>query len=275
MNKYFRILLVCMAGLCSCGQAPSPAESDPDSGVSRALRTPGISVSKVADSAKEKAIPVASKITDLFIVNLNDDTLPDTLRLHSSTGDHSSYDEITVTLAGFPSRTFHTSEPWSRSEDWPTLTGKNVLSTDALFLGKGKLQSVLLLSDEISPAGYRESFSIIDIEGNEVKMVLDQNKRHLAIEAPVSLSDLDGDGRLEFVYRQIFEYDGEADSLDGKIGTYSPYFVYTVDSNCILNKPLTIKYNQEHYVFAGFKYDEKIEIFYPNDTAQHPRIWKK
>jgi hypothetical protein len=230
---------------------------------------------KVADTAKVKVIPVISKLTDLFIVNLNEDTLPDTLRLHSSTGDQLSYDEITVSLAGFPSKTFHTSEPWSRSDDWSLLTGKNVLPTDELFLGKGGSQSVILLSDEISPAGYRESFSIINIEDNRVKMVLDQNERHLAVEAPISLSDIDGDGRLEFVYRQIFEYDGNPDTLDGKIGTYSPYFVYTVDNNCVLNKPLTIKYNQEHYVFAGFEYDERIEIFYPNDTAHHPRIWKK
>src|SRR5882724_2391193 len=63
---------------------------------------------------------------------------------------------------------------------------------------------------------------------------------------------------LNLLYRQIFEYNGQPDTLNGRTRTYSPYFVYTVDSNCVLNKPLTIRYNQVHYVFAGFKYDESI-----------------
>jgi len=161
-------------------------------------------------------------------------------------------------------------------DDWffPLKSTKNVISTDKFFLARGKLHSALLLFGNIDGAGNRDDFSIINIENNKAKLVLDQNERHLYIENPISLGDLDGDGRLEFVYRQIFEYNGRPDTLGGKIGTYSPYFVYTVDSNCVLNKPLTVHYNQQHYVFAGFKYDEKIEVFYPNDKSK-PRLWKR
>jgi hypothetical protein len=148
------------------------------------------------------------------------------------------------------------------------------LPTNKLFLAKGKAQSVLLLFGDLSPAGYRDNFSIINIENNIPKLVLNQNERNLFIEAPLRLKDLDDDGRLDFLYRQIFEYNGRPDTLDGKIGTYSPYFIYTVDSNCFLNRSLTVRYNEQHYVFAGFKYDESIEVFYPNDRSQ-PKLWKK
>jgi hypothetical protein len=105
--------------------------------------------------------------------------------------------------------------------------------------------------------------------------VLNQNERRLYIEAPISLEDLDGDGRLEFIYRQIFEYYRQLDSLDGDWGTYSPYFVYTVDDSCVLNKPLTIYYSQAHYVFAGFNYDENIPVFYPKDKKRKARLWRQ
>ncbi len=34
------------------------------------------------------------------------------------------------------------------------------------------------------------------------------------------------------------------------------------------------KYNEQHYVFAGYNSSEKIKIFYPENKGK-PRIWKK
>jgi hypothetical protein len=213
----------------------------------------------------------------VFTADLNNDGIPDTITLVSSIGDTATFDTIAISIARFGRQVFHAADaasPWTRVDDWFLDSNKNALPTNKFFLGRGKTQSVLLLFGELDGAGDRDDFSIMNIENNRAKMVLNQNERRLYVEAPISLGDLDGDGRLEFVYRQIFEFNGQPDTLNGKIGTYSPYFAYTVDSNCVLNKPLTIRYNQEHYVFAGFKYDESIEVFYPNDKSK-PRLWKR
>lgn len=218
-------------------------------------------------------IPVHSQY---FTSDLNGDQKPDTITIVSSIGDTVTFDTIHISITNFGSRTFYTDTtyPWTTVDDRFLDSNRNALPTNKLFMGKSKIQSVLLLFGDISAAGYRDNFSIINIEGSASKLVLNQNERHLFIEAPLSLKDLDGDGRLDFLYRQIFEYNGKPDTLGGKIGTYSPYFVYTVDSTCVLNRSLTILYNKEHYVFAGFKYDESIDVFYPNDGSQ-PRLWKQ
>jgi len=211
-----------------------------------------------------------------FRVDLNNDQIADTITIVSSVGDTVTFDTIHIAIAHFESHTFYTDtvHPWTTVDDWFLDSNRNVLPTNKLFLAREKFQSVLLLFGNLSAAGDRDNFSIIDIEGNTPKLVLNQNERHLFIETPVTLKDLDGNGRLDFLYRQIFEYNGKPDTLNGKIGTYSPYFVYTIDSNCVLNRSLTIHYNREHYVFAGFKYEESINVFYPNDGTQ-PRLWKQ
>lgn len=211
-----------------------------------------------------------------FIIDLNHDQIADTITIVSSKRDTGTFDTVHIAIAKFGDYIFHTDTvyPWTPVDDWFLDSNRNVLATNKLFLAKSKIHSVLLLFGNLDGAGDRDNFSIINIEDNVPRLVLDQNERGLYIEAPMSLSDLDGDGRLDFLYRQIFEYDGKPDTLGGKIGTYSPYFVYSVDSSCVLNKPLTIRYNKEHYVFAGFRYDEGVQVFYPNDGSQ-PRLWKK
>lgn len=219
------------------------------------------------------ATQIIRGISSVFTTDLNNDKIPDTITLISSTKDSATFDKISISLAGYKKQTFHSSTPWVTVDDWFLDSNRNAIPTNKFFLVKAPLQSVLLLFGDLDGAGDREDFSIINIENNTAKLVLNQKQRKLYIESPLSLKDIDGDGRFEFVYRQIFEYNGQPDTLGGKIGTYSPYLVYTVDSNCVLNKPLTTWYNQQYYVFAGFKYDESIEVFYPNDHSK-PRLWK-
>jgi hypothetical protein len=273
MKRPLSILIVAAVGLCSCGQSPSKgaiASRSSDSSRSKKSDTANVVVVDSPGQGPKGLRQIAS-----FTANLNDDSIPDTLRLFTSTTDTSSYDVLRVSLAGYKTQTFQTEYPWTYVDDRFTDSTINLLHTRRLLVSKWRSQRVLLLFGSPDDVGDGSNFCIIDIENNQVKLALDQIKRRIDVEVPLRLTDLDGDGRPEFIYRQMFEFNGLPDTLDGKVGTYSPYFVYTVDSNCVLNKPLTIKYNQEHYVFAGFKYSEQIEIFYPNDPAKGPRIWKK
>lgn len=235
-------------------------------------------VSSPAVEVVKKPVPKILPFPRRFIVDLNNDHLADTITLTTAltsvTWDSVYFDTIHIAIAHYSTQTFFTDtvNRWTTMDDWFN-NSSNVVPTKWFYLAKGKSQSVLLLFGGMDGAGYRGNFSIINIENNTSRLVLNQNERKIYIENAISLSDLDGDGRLDFLYRQIFEYNGKPDTLDGKVGTYSPFFIYTVDSYCVLNKPLTIRYNKKHYVFAGFNYDESIEVFYPNDESQ-PRLWK-
>jgi hypothetical protein len=124
-------------------------------------------------------------------------------------------------------------------------------------------------------AGYRSEFSIINIENNDIKMVFDplnDNKHELDIECPETLTDVENNGRLCFIYKTLTEFYEQAKA--GDIATYTPYFVYPVDDTCKLSKPLMKKYNERHYVFAGCNSSEKIKIFYPK-SGRKPSVWKK
>ena len=267
MSINSRWLIIVLLGI-SCGshRASTAKSAKHPSDTERALPATPIDTNHSTQKALCRAF--------VFVSDLNNDHIPDTITLTSSTSDTVTFDAISISIARFGKQTFHASHSWTTVDDWFLDSNKNVIPTNKFFLARGKIQSVLLLFGELDGAGSRDDFSIVNIENNTAKMALNQNERHLYIEAPMSLGDLDGDGTLEFVYRQIFEYNGQPDTLNGKIGTYSPYFVYTVDSGCVLNKPLTVRYNQEHYIFAGFKYDEGIEVFYPNDKSK-PRLWKQ
>lgn len=269
--------IVGLLAVCSCNHSSRVAHSTqqvPDTVT--ALPTTAMNANRSTSKAADRQTLKAAGHSRRYTADLNGDQIADTITIVSSIGDTATFDTIHIDIAHFGSATYFTDtlNPWTTVDDEFLESNKNDVETNRFFLATNKLQSVLLLFGDLSPAGYRDDFSIINIEDNTPKLVLNQNQRHLAIESPLKLEDLDGDGRLDFLYRQIFEYNGRPDTLNGKIGTYSPYFVYSVDSNCDLNRPLTIRYNKEHYVFAGFKYDERIDVFYPNDGTQ-PRLWKR
>jgi len=70
----------------------------------------------------------------------------------------------------------------------------------------------------------------------------------------------------------LHEFEGQ--THDAMIGSYAPFFVYPVENNCKLNKPLMKQYNEEHYVFAGYDYNEKLRIRYPKNGSK-PTLLKK
>jgi len=207
--------------------------------------------------------------------DLNNDNKTDTIVISSSFEGYAYFNKISIALSGFKKQVFKAREKWTGVDNKFLKSNKNALSTDLLFLKKTNKHTVILLFGEIDGAGYRDEFSIINIENNNIKMVFDplnDNNGEPDIEWPVTLTELQDNGRLCFIYKDMGEIEREVEG--GDIGTYTPYFVYLIDDYCKLNEPLTKKYNEDHYVFAGIKPNEKIRIFYPKNGGK-PRIWKK
>jgi hypothetical protein len=214
-----------------------------------------------------------------LLVDLNNDKKTDTITLISSLKDRNSFNRISISLSGFKKKVFNARDYWTTVDSDFFVANKNAIHTKLLFLKKTDKHSVILLFGEIDGAGYRGEFSIINIEDNNVKMVFDHADDNIDVEIPCKLFDLEKNGRLCFVYTTLHEYDGFSSQLNKDkgmpdIGSYTPYLVYPVTDSCRLDKALSKKYMEEHYVFAGFQYSEKINILYPRDGSK-PRVWKK
>jgi len=214
--------------------------------------------------------PIRTITTDLN----NDDRL-DTIVLISSLKRKNDFDKISISLSGYCKTVFKARDFWTEVDSNFLVSNKNTVHSKLLFIKKTSKQAVILLFGEIDGAGYRGEFSIINIENNHIKMAFDpfnDGNEEPDIESPVTLTDLERNDRLCFIYKSMGEIERQVEG--GDIGTYTPFFVYPVDDFCRLSVPLTKKYNEDHYVFAGIKPSEKIRIFYPNNGGK-PRVWKK
>jgi len=221
--------------------------------------------------------PIRTIITDL-----NNDNKPDTVLLISSLKGRNDFDKISISLSGYGKSVFKARDFWTVVDSNFLVSNKNAIRSKLLFIKKTNKQSVILLFGILDAAGYRGEFSIINIEDNRVKMPFDDlndGESGLDIEVPVELSALDESGRLCFVYTGLHEFGGfSTEEMKNKgipdIGTYVPYLVYPVGDSCKLNKALSKKYMDKHYVFDGFEYSEKINVLYPHNGGK-PLIWKK
>src|SRR5579872_662109 len=174
-----------------------------------------------------------------IITDLNNDNVPDTISLHTSANDSTSFDRITISITGFGKHTYIAKNGWYTVDSEFVSNNKNAVETDKLFLLKAKDHAIILLFGQLDGAGYREDFSIIIIKNNTAKLVFDKGDTDVDVECPIALKDIDNDGRTDFIFRNIFEFDGGIDSLNVDIGTYSPYLVYTIDEGYQMNKELT------------------------------------
>jgi len=206
----------------------------------------------------------------IITANFNDDNLVDTIVLSISSKDKNSFNNISVSLTGFGRQTFKAQEAWTTVDSAFLKTNKNLISSNELFIKKVNGQTVLLLFGGIDGAGYREEFSIINIVNNKVQMVFDHLENYIDVEIPTTLADLDNDGKLDFVFTSYCEQAPPPDNFKDKgvFESYCPFLVYTVYKDCNLNETLTKKYNEDKYVFAGFKYSEEIEVFIPANGGQ-------
>jgi hypothetical protein len=203
--------------------------------------------------------------------DLNHDGKPDTVRISSNLTEKDYFNKISVTLAGYKKQTFYAKDKWTTVDKEFLRSNKNAVPTRLLFLKKTPKHAVILLFGVLDDAGYREEFSIVNIENNTVKMVLRGDDQHTDVEIPETLSELNRDERLCFVYRDYGERIKETPK--GSIGTYNPFAVYPVDDSCIVNDELTKKYNQEHYIYPDGKYSGEILIFYPRNGGK-PSVYK-
>jgi hypothetical protein len=203
-----------------------------------------------------------------IITDLNNDNRSDTIFLSSSVKDTLSFNKITISVSGFGRQSFVAKNAWTNVDPSFLVKNKNAVKSKNIFLSKEKNHSVILLFGYLGGAGYREDFSIINIKDNKATLVFDKGDKDIDIELPVKLTDLDNDGRTDFVFRNLGELYQQVDSLNADIGTYHPYLVYTIDNDCKLNKDLTKKYNDDNYVFAGYEYSEQIKILYPRNGSK-------
>jgi len=203
-----------------------------------------------------------------FVFDLNNDGRNDTIILSSDT-DGNYFDRITISITGYRKQTFRAKQLWTTVDKEFLDSNKNEVSSNLLFIKKTEKHAVILLFGESSGSGYRAEFTIINVENNLARKVFDHDDDRINVERALKLDDLEHDGRLCFIYRNLYELCGAVGDAD--VGSYSPYYVYRVDDSCQLNKPLTKAYNEKHYVFAGYTYSEKKLIIYPRHKGK-PRV---
>lgn len=211
-----------------------------------------------------------------YILDLNDDGMLDTIALRLLPSDTNHYTAVTIGIKGYGRQSFRvadTARPWTDFDDWFADSSANAIHTRRFFLRKGASNAVLLLFGNIDETSVREGFTIIKIQHNRARQVLDQITQNLDIENVLFLRDLDNDGRFELICNHTFEFDGSPDTIGGLVGPYNPSYVYTIDDTCFRNKPLMRQYNQENYLFAGYAFSNSIKVFYPDDRSQKPRLW--
>ena len=210
----------------------------------------------------------------IILTDINDDGKTDTIIISSSLNSPGLFNKVSILLAGFTKHVFIAGDMWTDVDETFLRANKNAVNSKAFFLKKTAKHAVILLFGVLDGAGYRGEFSIINVENNNAKMVFDHTSDDIDVEVPQTLTDLDHNDKLCFVYNSIGERAGYDVKTNSDIGTYTPYFVYPVTDTCKLNKPLTKKYNQENYVFAGFEYNDKLRVLYPRKKGKFS-LYKK
>jgi hypothetical protein len=266
--RYLIIILTSLA--ISCNNKPShraTANTIPDT-IPPVAAVPAASI-HTTDTTPRKRGP------NTFLADLDNDGVPDTLTVTPAPPYYGTFTAITISIKGHPKQIFKvadTSRPWTDFDmDWSD-TSNNVVPTKKFLLLKARTHFLLVLSGALYETGPREGLTMIKIEKGNAKVVFDEIPEHRDIES-VYLEDLDHDGRFELLDVHSFQFDSRTDTLDGKIGPYNPKYVYTIDDSCFLNKPLMKKYNEEHYVFAGYERSDTIPVWYSNNRKTY-RLWK-
>jgi hypothetical protein len=136
-----------------------------------------------------------------------------------------------------------------------------------VFVYKEKKSTILLLFGYCFGTG--REFTILRVDGSKVQMIFDQD-----LDEIIRIGDIDNEGHTSLIGRNSYELYIEVDSLDADIGTYSPFLIYTMGKTVTINEPLSKKYNEDNYVWAGLKYNENIKVLYPRKVGK-PRIITK
>jgi hypothetical protein len=215
------------------------------------------------------------KTIKTYVTDLNSDNRADTVTISSSVKEDDAFNRVAVSLAGYGTKKFIAKYEWTLVDTDFLARNKNAINSKFLYIKKSRRQSAILLFGVLDGAGYREEFSIINVENNAARLVFGNRKEDddIDVEIPIAVKPLAGNNRLCFIFTGYNEVISQSNNPAGDIVSYVPFTVYTIDEKCMMNKRLTKQYNQQHYVFAGYGYDERVRIFRPKNGGK-PRVWK-
>lgn len=194
-----------------------------------------------------------------LVADLNNDGKTDTISVYMPPveGDPGTFGKINISLGSKGRNTFTAEDIWDKIDNAFAKENTNAVHSNLVFVHKEPKQAFILLFGFAYGSG-RDEISLIRIKDNTIEMLID-NK----LEEPVKFTDMDNDGITELVCQnppEIFQTDSKAKAT---LGTYSPFLVYKCDNVMSLDKKLTEAYNKEHYVWAGYQYNENIMVRYP------------
>lgn len=218
---------------------------------------------RAQNSNRQNAVfsPIETIITDL-----NADTINDTIALYQTPveGDPGIFTKMNVSVNG-RRMTFHAKDAWDAVDDSFAKANNNAVQSKNAFVYKENEQSFIVLFGYPYPSS-REEILILRVNSRNMDIVF-----HNAIEEPLKIADINNDGHAELITQAVPEYYKATEN--GFIGTYSPYIVYTLSPGFAIDKTLTEKYNREHYIWEGMKYNDQIKVYYPNDGSK-PKLLK-
>ncbi len=197
------------------------------------------------------------QLVEVLSHDINDDGKPDSIYLlEPSLGDPGIFNKILF-------RINDDTTSFEGETAWDTLSWKadnNQINSEKLFLTKSDNINYLLISGT--------QYGCCPVQTTIFALSNRQPKRIFDKEFEVSaIKDIDGDGTLEIIGSSSFSQASQRiDSIDGHLGTYSPYKVYELVKGKIqIDYEKSKKYNQENYLFAGYEYSEEIPIVYYRD----------
>lgn len=177
-------------------------------------------------------------------------------------GDAGSFTRIDV-YTKTPA-TFKANDAWDIIPTDFLRNNKNLASSKYIFAKAEKEYSLILLWGYAYPSG-RDEVTIVSLTQTGAKLLHSGN-----IEEPVKFEDLDGDGLAELICRN------EPEMISANTGVYSPYIVYSYTRSSFgINKALSEAYNKKHYIWAGLKYREDINVKEPDTKGGSFKILKK
>jgi hypothetical protein len=243
-------------------------------GCQRNIKQTGIRTDSISE-IKDTLAPLTAQeneqtkpFHEVYTTDLNNDGHTDTITLSNPPLDPGTFQTIEVALNGGDRKTFQV-----RSNAWDTIDAgflkenQNAINSPLVFVYKDKQQFTILLFGFVFGAG-RENFNIIYGKDAHFKMVFDA-----PYEYPLKLQDLNHDGKLELLGRKTgYECYGQdiIDSLGPvSIGTYAPFSVFRIDTDtAIPDETATREYNEQHYIWKGPDYSEKLKVYYPENGHQ-------
>ncbi|MBL4651767.1 MAG: hypothetical protein JKY53_02725 [Flavobacteriales bacterium] len=213
--------------------------------------------SSAIQKAKEDNSMIDSALVEKILIDLNNDNSLDTIKLKTPpySGDPGVYLSIEIELANGTSFKNSTNEIWSTIDTFATKGLVNEIKSDNIFCTSFNSSKYLFLF-EYQFASDATPVSIIKITQKSIKAIFDKS---FEIE---KIIDVDNNGSLDIIGREVLvEFYYSTDSV--LIGTYSPFSVYSLHDEAVLQVELSKKYSKERYLYAGTSYNSQIKVAYP------------